>query len=150
MRGPVALAAGILLGAAYATPDTYNPLVRLGLIEALTHVDDTPILMIATTIAVQPSDLPTQRPSLSTARSIDDIEAAYFVGSVPPVPAVEPISSNNEPPEVSASLNTTAAALPAPKPSGFAHPAALKKQQSPSGPDEDFNTSKQRAFKSER
>lgn len=145
LLGPVVLAAGLALGTLYAVPDPHNPLVRLGVLVGPER-DDTPILMIATTIAVQPSDLPSQRPSLSTARSIDDIEAAHFTGTIP-MPSVATMhASDDEPP--TAAPSTTAAALPQPK----APPttAAPKRVPATSAAVEDLDELRRRAFNSDR
>ncbi len=76
------LATGLLGLAIYVTPPAYNPLVWAGILIVPAAIEDVPIAQMNLAIEVRTADLPKRRPSLSAARTADQIEAAHVVAVV--------------------------------------------------------------------
>ncbi len=73
------LLTGVVGAGLYVTPLDYNPLVQSGILLLPQATPAVAIPQISLAIAVDPSNLPKHRPSLSAARSIDQIEVAHVI-----------------------------------------------------------------------
>lgn len=80
---PAILLTGVVGAGLYALPPTMNPLVHAGILVLPQAPQFAPIPQVNLAIPVRPSDLPKHRPTLSDARTIDQVEAAHVVGVVP-------------------------------------------------------------------
>ena len=156
--GWMVLLGSLALGVIGIMPTSYNPLV--GVFGGPESADDLPLVMIVTSIPVHAADLPAKRPSLGVARAVDQVEAALVVEAASARTTGTHEREDLSPAEVAAagvaapmSPSAMAASLPlvkAPSPPAQTKTAPMRKPPGSTGPGEDFDMQKRRAFNAER